>query len=101
MLVQIEEEKCAIRKVWFVTVLASVRPPYVQSMTRVKGMGFSVSLSCFRCREHDRCGKNEDPPVHLSSEHPTELACLQERLHDPSRHGKYAESVTKKAAACC
>ena len=37
------------------------------------------------CEENDSCGKKQEPPVQVSSVHPTELACLQEllkRLHD-------------------
>ncbi len=46
------------------------------------------------------CGKKQEPPVEVSSVHPTELACLQEllkRLQD--RHVNCAEAVAKKAAA--
>jgi hypothetical protein len=44
--------------------------------------------------------KKQEPAVHLSSRHPTELACLQEllkRLQD--RHVDCAEALTKEAAA--
>jgi hypothetical protein len=47
----------------------------------------------------NRCGKKQEPPVQISSRHPTELACLQEllkRLQD--RHVDCAEALTKKAA---
>ena len=57
-------------KLSFVTVLSPVRA------VKGKGQGYGACLTCFRCREHDRCGKKQDPPVHLSREHPTELdAC--------------------------
>ena len=78
------------------TVLSPVRA------VKGKGHGYGACLACFRCREHVSCGKKQEPPVHLSREHPTELACLQElrkRLHDPSRHAKCAEAFAKKAAA--
>jgi hypothetical protein len=44
-LVQIEEAKCAIRKLLFVTVLAPVRA------VGDKGPGWQVSLSCSKCQE--------------------------------------------------
>ncbi len=78
--VQIEEIKCAI------TALACA--------------GWGVSLTCSVCEEYDSCGKKQEPPVQVSSVHPTELACLEEllkRLQD--RHVDYVESVPKKAAA--
>ena len=94
-LVQIEEVKCVDRKLSFVTVLSPVRA------VKDKGLGlYGACLTCFRCREHDSCGKNREPPVHLSHEHPTELACLQEllkRLQD--RHVECAQAVAKKDAA--
>jgi hypothetical protein len=51
-------------------------------------------------RRVDSCGKKQEPPVQVSSVHPTELAFLQEllkRLQD--RHVDCAEAVAKKAAA--
>ena len=93
-LVQIEEAKCAIRKLPFVTVLAPVRA------VADKGRGWQVSLSCSRCQEYGSCHKKQEPAVRLSSTHPTELACLQEllkRLQD--RHVECAEALTTKAAA--
>ena len=92
--VQIEEVKCAIRKLPFVTVLAPVRA------VGDKGPGWQVSLSCSRCQEYGSCPKKQEPAVRLSRVHPTELACLQEllkRLQD--RHVDCAEDVAKKAAA--
>jgi hypothetical protein len=50
-------------------------------------------------RRYDSCGKKQEPPVQVSSVHPTELACLQEllnRLQD--RHGECAQAVDKKDA---
>jgi hypothetical protein len=51
VLVQIEEAKCAIRKLPFVTVLARVRA------VGDKGPGWQVSLSCSRCQEYGSCRK--------------------------------------------
>ena len=93
-LVQIEEAKCAIRKLPFVTVLSPVRA--VNGM----GPGWQVSLSCSRCQEYGSCPKKQEPAVRLSRVHPTELACLHElikRLQD--RHVECDQAVAKKAAA--
>ncbi len=73
-LVQIEEAKCAICKLPFVTVLAPVRA------VGDKGPGWQVSLSCSRCQEYGSCPKKQEPAVRHSRVHPTELACLQELL---------------------
>jgi hypothetical protein len=73
-LVQIEEVKCAIEKLPFVTVLSPVRA------VKGKGRGYGVTLRCPSCEEYGSCGKKQEPPVHVSSVHPTELACLQELL---------------------
>jgi hypothetical protein len=92
--VQIEEVKCAIRKLSFVTVLSSVRA------VKGKGRGYGVTLRCSSCEEYGSCGKKQEPPVQVSSVHPTEFACLQEllkRLQD--RHGNCAEVLTKKDSA--
>ena len=65
-----------------------------------KGRGYGVTLRCSSCEEYGSCGKKQEPPVQVSSVHPTELACLQEllkRLQD--RHVDCAEAVAKKAAA--
>jgi hypothetical protein len=93
-LVRIEELKCAIRKLPYVTVLAPVRA------VGDKGPGWQVSLSCSRCQEYGSCRKQQESAVRLSRVHPTELACLQKllkRLQD--RHVDCAETVAKKAAA--
>ncbi len=93
-LVQIEDAKCDIRKLPFVTVLAPVRA------VGDKGPGWQVSLSCSRCQEYGSCPKKQEPAVRLSRVHPTEVACVQEllkRLQD--RHVECAQAVTKKAAA--
>jgi hypothetical protein len=91
--VQIEEAKCAIRKLPFVTLLAPVRA------VGDKAEGFRVTLSCTLCRWYDICGKGQEQAVQLSRERTTLLACLQElrkRLQD--RHGfRCAEAVAKKA----
>ena len=94
--VQIEEIKCTIRALPFVTKLSPVREH------NGHGDGWGVSLRCFACEEYDSCGKKQESPVQISSRHPTELACLQEllkRLQD--RHGECAQAVAdaEKAAA--
>ena len=69
-------------------------------MRNSHGHGYRVSLRCFSCEEYDSCGKKQEPPVQVSSVHPTELACLQEllkRLQD--RHVECAQAVAKKATA--
>ena len=89
--VQIEEIKGAIRALPFVTKLSPVRAH------KSHGGGWGVSLRCSACEEYDSCGKKQEPPVQVSSVHPTELACLQEllrRLQD--RHVDCAEAVAKK-----
>ena len=94
MSVQIEEIKRAIRALPFVTKLSPVRAH------KSHGAGWGVSLRCSACDEYDSCGKKQEPPVQVSSVHPTELACLQEllkRLQD--RHGECAQAVAKKDAA--
>jgi hypothetical protein len=90
--VQIEEIKCAITALPFVTKLSPVR------VHKSHGAGWGVSLTCSASEEYDSCGKKQEPPVQVSSVHPTEVACLQEllkRLQD--RHVDCAESVPKKA----
>jgi hypothetical protein len=79
--------------------------PFVTKLSPVRahkghGTGWGVSLRFSTCEEYDNCGKKQEPPVQVSSVHPTELACLQEllkRLQD--RHVEYAQAVAKKAAA--
>ena len=56
-LVQIEETKCAIRKLPFVTVLAPVRA------VGDKGRGWQASLSCSRCKEYGSCPEKQEPDV--------------------------------------
>ena len=93
-LVQIEELERTIRALPFVTKLSTV------GARNSHGHGYQVSLRCFVCEEYGSCGKKQEPPVHVSSVHPTEEACLQEllkRLQD--RHVDCAEAVAKKAAA--
>jgi hypothetical protein len=61
----------------------------------VMDIGFRYPSS----EEYGRCGKKQDPPVQVSSRHPTLHACLQElRKRLQEKHGKYAEALTKKAA---
>jgi hypothetical protein len=93
-LVQIEEVKCAIRKLSFVTVLSPVRAD------KDKGRGYGDTLRCSSSEEYGSCGKKQEPPVQVSSVYPTEFACLDEilnRLQD--RHDNCAEAVAKKDAA--
>jgi hypothetical protein len=85
-----EEVKCAIRALPFVTKLSPVRAH------KGHGAGWGVSLTCSACEEYDNCGKKQEPPVQVSSVHPTELTCLQELLK--RRHVDCAGAVTKKAA---
>ena len=94
MFEQIEEVKCAIRKLSFVTILSPVRA------VKGKGQGYGACLTCYNCREYGSCGKKQEPPVHVSGEHRTDLASLKEllqRLQD--RHVECDEAVAKKAAA--
>jgi hypothetical protein len=74
MFVQVQEVKCDIRKLSFVTVLSPVRA------VKVKGRGYGTSLTYYCSREHDNCGKKQEPRVHVSGQHPTELTWLQELL---------------------
>ena len=70
VLVQMEEEKRAIRAIPFVTTLSFVRA------VKGKAEGWRVTLTCFACREYDSCGKKQEVSVHLSGERPTLLvAC--------------------------
>ncbi len=90
-LVQIEELKCDIEKLPVVTVLSPVRA------VKGKGRGYWVTQRCPSCEEYGSCGKKKEPPVQVSSVHPTELACLQEllkRLQD--RHVNCGEPVAKQ-----
>ena len=76
----------------FVTILSSVRE------VKDKGQGYGTCLTYYRCREYDRCGKKQDPPVHVSGEYPTDLTCLEELLKQLQvRHVEFAEVVAKKA----
>ena len=91
MLLQIEEVMHAIRAMPIVTKLSSV------GVRNSHGHGYRVSLRCFAYEEYVSCGKKQEPPVQVSSRHPTELACLQEllkRLQD--RHVECAQAVAKK-----
>ena len=93
-LVQIEDLERTIRALPFVTKLSPV------GAHNGHGAGWGASLRCFACQEYGSCGKKQEPPVQVSSRHPTELACLQELLKRPQdRHVQCAEAVAKKAAA--
>jgi hypothetical protein len=90
MLVQIEEVIRVIRSLMFVTKLSPV------GARNSHGHGYQVSLRC-SCEEYGRCAKKQEPPVQVSSRHPTELTCLKEilkRLQD--RHVECAQALTKK-----
>jgi hypothetical protein len=64
------------------------------------GDGYRVSLRCPACEEYGTCGKKQEPPVQVSSVHPTELACLQELLKRLQyRHVDCDETVAKQATA--
>ena len=94
VLVQMEEEKRAIRAMPFVTTLSFVRA------VKGKAEGWRVTLTCFACREYDSCGKKQEASVHISGERPTLLACLQElRKRLEENHVGCAEALAKKAAA--
>ncbi len=94
VLVQMEEEKRAIRDMPIVTTLSFVRA------VKGKAEGWRVTLTCFACREYDSCGKKQEASVHISGERPTLLACLQElRKRLEEHHVGCAEAVAKKAAA--
>ncbi len=60
MFVQIEEGKCAIRNLSYVTKLSRVQT------VNGTGPGWQVSLSCSRCQEYDNCPKKQDPVVLLA-----------------------------------
>jgi hypothetical protein len=99
-LVQIEEEvTCVIRSLSFVTKLSPV------GVRNSHGHGYRVSLRCpsEACEEYGSCGKKQEPPVQVSSRHPTLHACFQDLLKRlQEKHGKYAElfhQVKKRAQA--
>jgi hypothetical protein len=63
------------------------------------GHGYQVSLRYSSCEEYGSCGKKQEPPVQVSSRHPTLFACLEEllkRLQD--RHVECVEAVAQKAS---
>jgi hypothetical protein len=41
-----------------------------------------VSLRCSSCETYGSCGMKQEPPVQISSRHPTLLECLEELLND-------------------
>ena len=89
-LVQMEEVERAIRALPFVTKLSPV------GARNSHGHGYRVSLRCPSCEEYDSCGKKQEPPVQVSSRHPTLHACWQELLKRlQEKHGKCAEALTK------
>ena len=68
MLVQMEKE---IRVIWAMSFVTKLLP--VGAHNR-QGQGWQASLSVFRCKEHGSCKKKQEPPVQVSSRHPTLLA---------------------------
>ncbi len=91
-LAETEEVKRAIRALLFVTKLSRV------DAHKDKAAGWGATLKCASCP--GCCGKKQEPPVQLSRDRKSELACLQEllkRLQD--RHVDCAEALAKKAAA--
>ncbi len=59
MLLQIEEEKCAIRTMSFVTKSSPVHT------VNDKTEGVGVYLTFYGYRDHDNCRKKQETPVHL------------------------------------
>jgi hypothetical protein len=94
-LLQSEEDMMrTIRALPFVTKLSPV------GARNSHGHGYRVSLRCPSCEEYGSCGKKQEPPVQVSSRHPTLHACLQEILKRlQEKHGKCVEALTQKAAA--
>ena len=59
-----------------------------------------MSVNKHTDQSNGSCGKKQEPPVQVSSRHPTLHACLQELLKRlQEKHGKCAEALTNKAAA--
>jgi hypothetical protein len=75
-----------------------VRDNFVtRTCSQGQGQGYGACLTCYRCKQHDNCGKKQETPVHVSGEHPTEFACLKEmlkRLQD--RHVECAQAVANR-----
>ena len=89
---EIEELKRAIRALLFVTKLSRV------DAHKDKAAGWGATLKCVSCP--GCCGKKQEPPVQVSRDRKSELACLQEllkRLQD--RYGNCAQALTEKDAA--
>jgi hypothetical protein len=88
MLVQMEEEKRAVRALPFVTKLSFVRTCSERQGSR--GSGFP-----------DSCAKKQGPPFHLSGERTTLLACLQElRKRMEEDRGDCAELLLRLPEGC-
>ncbi len=66
-LVQIEDVNRVIWSLPFVSKLSSL------GGRNSHGDGYQVSLRCPACEEYGSCGKKQEPPVQVSSVHPTEL----------------------------
>jgi hypothetical protein len=73
--VQIEEIKRAIRVLPFVTKLSPVHTH------EGHGAEWGVWMRFTAYEEYDSFAQKQDPPVQVSSVHPTELTCLQELLN--------------------
>ena len=65
-------EERAIRAMPIVTTLSFVRA------VKDKARGVRVTLTCYNCREYGSCEKPQEAPIHLTKEHTTMHACLQE-----------------------
>ena len=92
MIVQMEEVMCVVRVMPFVTKLSSL------GAHNRHGPGCQVSLSCFRYRKFNRCGKKQQPPVQVSSRYPTPYVCFQElRKQLEENHGGCSEVFIKQA----
>jgi hypothetical protein len=87
---EIEELKCAIRSLLFVTKLSRV------NSDKDKAVGWGATLKCSSCL--GCCEKKQESPVQLSRDRKSEFGCLQDLLKRPQdRHVDCPESLTKKA----
>jgi hypothetical protein len=78
-----EDMMRTIRALPFVTKLSTVGD------RNSHGHGYQVCLRCPSCEDYGSCGKKQEPPVQVSSRHPTLDAWLQELLQRlQEKHGK-------------
>ena len=62
-----------------------------------KVRGFRVTLTCYNCREYVSREKPQEAPIHLSKEHSTMRACLQELIKPlEENHGNCLKLLPKK-----